>query len=43
MTVIEDIVDKARGLAAAGKRPHEVIEAVLDLGQAAGFTVIARR
>lgn len=40
MTVIEEIVEKARGLSAAGMRPHEVIEAVLDLGHAAGFTVI---
>jgi hypothetical protein len=40
MTVIEEIVETARGLSAAGKRSHEVIEAVRDLGHAAGFTVI---
>lgn len=40
MTAVEDIAAKARELTASGKKAHEVVEAVLDLGHAAGFAAI---
>lgn len=40
MTVVEEIAEKARGLSAAGRKPDEVIDAVLNLGHAAGFVII---
>jgi hypothetical protein len=40
MTAVEEIARTAQGLSAAGGKPHEVIEAVFDLGRGAGFLVI---
>jgi len=40
MTAVEEIAEKARRLSAAGRKRDEVIDAMLELGHAAGFVVI---